>query len=72
METKVYKVEGMTCNHCKDRIQTHLLRLKDVKNVDVDLLKKEIKVIGENVYDGHVKKIIDGLGYHFIGELELI
>jgi copper chaperone CopZ len=69
MNTKVFKVEGMICNHCKDRIKTHLLRLKNVEAVDVNLTKKEVAINGKNIYEDHVKKIINGLGYYFVGDV---
>lgn len=69
MEAKVYKVKGLTCNHCKDRVETHLLRLNHIKKVDVDIAKNEIAIKGEKIYDEFVKKVVDGLGYSFVGEI---
>ena len=72
MEVKVFKVEGMTSNHCKDRVETHLLRLKNVKDVDVDVDKSEVSITGDNVYDENVRKVVIGLGYSFVGEVSAV
>lgn len=37
METKVLKIEGMSCDHCKKAVTEALQRLAGVQRVDVDL-----------------------------------
>lgn len=37
METKVLKIEGMSCDHCKKAVAEALQRVAGVTRVDVDL-----------------------------------
>lgn len=37
METKVLKIQGMSCNHCQRAVEEALSSLAGVQSVDVDL-----------------------------------
>lgn len=41
---KQLQVEGMTCMHCKMRVEKALKAIKGVKAVDVDLSSKLVRV----------------------------
>jgi len=61
----VYKVEGMTCNHCKNSVETNLIKLPNVTEAVVDLENKTVSVKGTATKD-EVKKLINDLGYTFV------
>jgi len=44
METLVLKIGGMTCNHCKMKVEKALRTLDGVENVQVDLNRGEASV----------------------------
>ena len=44
MITNTYKVDGMTCNSCKESVEQHLSNLESVLKADVDLEKGEVKI----------------------------
>lgn len=37
METKVLKIQGMSCHHCKEAVTKALTSLSGVESVDVDV-----------------------------------
>ncbi len=61
----VYKVDGMTCNHCKNSVETNLKKLPNVIDAVVDLENKSVNVKGTASKD-EVKKLINELGYTFV------
>ena len=62
-----YHIEGMTCNHCKNSVETNLLKLTNVKKTSVDLSKKTVELTGD-ASEKEIKELIDGLGFKFIGK----
>ncbi|KJR47989.1 Heavy metal binding protein [Desulfosporosinus sp. I2] len=62
MSQTILKVEGMTCNHCKMRVEKALQALSGVESVKVDLAAKEAVVTGETERASLVKAIVDA-GY---------
>lgn len=42
--TKQYIVEGMTCMHCKMRVETAIKSIAGVKKVDINLSNKSVLV----------------------------
>lgn len=61
--TKILKVEGMTCNHCKNSVEKALNDFDNV-NAVVDLDKKQaiLTVTGE-INEGEIISALDKLGY---------
>ncbi len=45
MDTKVYTVKGMTCNHCKHAVETALQELDGVQSATVNLELGEVSVV---------------------------
>lgn len=62
-----YKVGGMSCNHCKNRVESNVKEIEGVTNATVDLAKGELYVEG-NVSEETIQKKIDDLGYIFQGK----
>lgn len=66
---KVFLVEGMTCNHCKNSVEKHLGIVEGVDRVEVDLATG--KVLVEGTYTNEtIQRTIEELGYTFKGEVE--
>ena len=65
MESK-YLVDGMTCNHCKNAVETNLVKLDLIDEARVDLASKSVIVKGE-ASPNDVEKLITDLGYTFKG-----
>jgi copper chaperone CopZ len=62
----VYRIDGMSCNHCKNSVEKAIKALDNVEDVEVVLGKKEAVVTG-NPNDEIVKKTVEELGFEFKG-----
>jgi copper ion binding protein len=61
---KVIKVSGMTCEHCKARVEKALSSVDGVKSAKVDLKKAEATVsFSKDVADDVLKKAVIDAGY---------
>ncbi len=66
MSDTVLKIEGMTCMHCKMRVEKALKTVAGVTNAAVDLAKKEAVVAGSADKATLAKAVADA-GYKVIG-----
>lgn len=64
---KVYKIGGMTCNHCKANVEKNLAKVEGVNSVVVDL-EKAIAYVEGSPSDDAVQKLVDDLGYEYKGK----
>jgi copper chaperone CopZ len=64
----IYKIEGMSCNHCKASVEKAIRALENVENVEVVLGKQEAVVTG-TPSDEVVKKTVEDLGFVFKGRV---
>ncbi|WP_379659562.1 permease [Putridiphycobacter roseus] len=64
---KAYIVEGMTCNHCKNNVETNVGKMDNVTSAKVDLGNHTLIIEGDITADSVEKKVTD-LGYTFKGE----
>ena len=64
----VYKVEGMSCNHCKSNVETNIAKLDGVTSVSADLSTGNVVVEG-NSTEEQVKTVVESLGFVFKGRL---
>ncbi|WP_066637401.1 CopZ family metallochaperone [Desulfolucanica intricata] len=62
MSQIILKVEGMTCSHCKMRVEKALNGITGVESVQVDLAKGEVVVSGNANREDLVKAVVDA-GY---------
>jgi copper chaperone len=62
-EVLTYRVDGMTCEHCKAAVSTEVGKVAGVASVDVDLHAKLVTVRGAEVQDSAVVAAIDEAGY---------
>lgn len=58
---KIFKVEGMHCEHCSVRVKKAIEAL-DAK-CDIDLSKGVVTVTAENVDDKKINDTIEDLGF---------
>jgi len=58
-----YHVPDLHCEACEKRITERLEEVTDVTGVAVDLVHKEVVVLGENVDDAAARKAIMLAGY---------
>jgi copper chaperone len=65
MNQTILKVEGMTCNHCKMRVEKALQGVSGVESVKVDLTAKEADVTGE-VERAKLIKAVEEAGYSVV------
>ncbi len=62
-ETVLYRVPGMTCNHCVNAVKTELGALDGVTHVEVDLGTKTVRVSGDGLDDAALRTAIEVAGY---------
>ena len=61
---KEMMIEGMSCNHCKMRVEKALGGLAGVSSVEVDLsAKKAIVELSEEVDGAVLKEAVEDAGY---------
>lgn len=66
---KVMKIDGMSCNHCKNKIEKGVNELKEVKKVTVDLENKTATIIlKKELNNNMIKSTIEELGFSVIEE----
>ncbi len=66
---KVFKVDGMHCNHCAKKIEEGLLNV-NMDKVKVNLSKGEVIVQSkEKIDENLVKDVITELGFVYKGEV---
>ncbi len=66
MADAILKIEGMTCMHCKMRVEKALKGVPGVTGVQVDLAKKEAAVSGAADQSVMAKAVADA-GYKVVG-----
>lgn len=65
----IIKVEGMKCEHCKEKVINTLIKLDEIKKVNVNLDKKEVTIVPEKNKEinlDKIKNIINDLGYKYM------
>ena len=61
---KIVAIEGMMCNHCKNKVESSLKELENVTKVKVNLANKKAEIYSNEVIsDEDIKKTITNLGY---------
>lgn len=67
-ESKVFNVEGMSCQHCVNAVKTAVSSISGVSRVDVDLAGKKVKVEFDQDKVGleAIKEMIEDAGYEVV------
>ncbi len=61
---KIIKINGMSCEHCKKRVENKLSELEGILNVNVDLDSKIATLeIEKNIDNTLLKDVVEDLGY---------
>ena len=61
-----YRVDGMSCGHCKVAVSDEVSRVAGVRSVAVDLEGKLVRVAGEDLDDAALRAAIDEAGYEAV------
>lgn len=65
--TEVIKIDGMSCEHCSDKVKKTLENIDGVIKVKVSLKDKQATIKSDDKLDYNtVKKTIEDLGYKVI------
>ena len=67
MSVKIFLVEGMTCKHCKARVEKGIAELAGVEEVIADIATGQVRVEGNAVTEEKVKAVVEDAGYRFKG-----
>ncbi len=61
--TLIYRVDGMSCEHCVVAVTDEVGDVAGVESVDVDLASKLVRVTGSGIDEAAVVAAIDEAGY---------
>jgi copper chaperone len=67
MNTEVFKVEGMSCEHCVNAITGEVNKLSGIEQVIVDLKANTVTITADPVDRSAVEAAIDEAGYTVVG-----
>ena len=63
LQNLTYRVDGMSCEHCRVAVTGEVGQVAGVRSVDVDLETKLVRVEGAGVDPAAVVAAIDEAGY---------
>ena len=63
LDELTYRVDGMSCDHCRVAVTGEVSQVAGVQSVDVDLETKLVRVEGAGVDAAAVVAAIDEAGY---------
>lgn len=64
-----FKVEGMTCSHCKTSVENGLKQHPTITEVLADPDQNLVTVEAETIADVNIQKTVENLGYSFKGRI---
>ncbi len=67
-DAQIYRVEGMTCNHCKASVENGIREIDKDLDIFADPSDNELRISGGAVSAEEVKKKVESLGYIFKGK----
>ena len=70
MATKVYRVDGMTCQHCVKSVSDELAQVPGIAKFDVNLDTKLVTIDGDALDDAAIVAAIDEAGYEALAVTE--
>lgn len=68
-EIQKYRVEGMTCDHCKAKVENGLKELQGVSEVLADRTTGVVSVQAETNNEEDIRKAVGSLGYTYAGKV---
>ena len=63
MQEHTYSVPEMHCGHCKEAVEREISAVEGVAAVEADLESKLVRVRGDALLDGALRKAIEEAGY---------
>lgn len=69
---KFYRVNGMSCSHCKACVEKAVRILEGVVSAEADVAKKELRVEWhdeDDIDETALKKAVDEAGFEFVGKI---
>ncbi|MDW8059437.1 MAG: heavy metal-associated domain-containing protein [Thermomicrobium sp.] len=64
MVTRIYRVPEVSCQHCVQAISEELRAIPGIREVEVDLVTKTVRVVAEDdVPDTRIREGIEAAGY---------
>jgi len=66
MDTKVFKINGMTCGGCAKHVEKALRSVEGIVQVDMDVPNGTATVLGEAPFEVMVEKVAKA-GYELVG-----
>lgn len=63
MQEQVFKVEGMTCDHCVAAVKQEVGGLEGAREVNVELTSGTLTIRGESVDPDAVRAAVEEAGY---------
>ncbi|MDA8375064.1 MAG: heavy-metal-associated domain-containing protein [Actinomycetota bacterium] len=63
MATKIFRVDGMTCQHCVKAVSDELAQVPGITDFDVNLDTKLVTVNGDALDDAAIVAAVDEAGY---------
>ena len=64
-----FRVEGMTCNHCKASVENGLRNNPSIFEVLADPDMNTVTIRAETLTDSTIRETVEGLGYSFKGRI---
>ena len=62
-DERIYRVPGMSCDHCRAAITAEVSAVDGVTSVEVDLDSKLVRIRGDALADDRLRAAIDEAGY---------
>jgi len=63
-----YKIEGMTCSHCKSSIENNLKKLEGIEIVKATPMTNKVEIKGAKINKQQIEETINSLGFNFKGD----
>ncbi len=65
-DERIYRVAGMSCEHCVSAVNAKIAELAGVSAVEVDLKSGVVRVRGSGVEDEAVSAAVQAAGYDLV------
>ena len=66
-DTRIYRVEGMSCGHCRSSVIEEVSEIAGVEQADVELERGLLTVRGEGFTDAQIETAVSEAGYELSG-----
>jgi uncharacterized membrane protein YraQ (UPF0718 family)/copper chaperone CopZ len=65
-----YRVDGMTCSHCKASVENNLKKINGISNVIATPSQNTVEIYPTSIDENLIKHAIEDLGYTYKGKLK--